>query len=69
MPQATPTWETVTADRDSSTYTDRLAVPGGWLYRCTKTLWGVAHPNIAISTTFVPDPSPRTDALSLVDND
>jgi hypothetical protein len=51
-------WEHITdwdhPDSSTATFTDRLPVPGGWIYR-TQMLQG-PHP---VAMVFVPDPRPR----------
>lgn len=44
-------WETVAVD-DGPVYTQRLRVPGGWLYRCFG-LW-LGHSGNLLSMCFVP---------------
>lgn len=48
-------WEKVTINSGSQTIekTDRLNIPGGWLYRTTVTTHGYA-PFVSVATTFVP---------------
>jgi len=56
-------WERLTdeqIDRDgyvpsSLGETDRLRVPGGWLYR--TRMWTNNDPHVSIGMTFVPDPA------------
>lgn len=72
-------WERVNTEHgrratEPTAYTDRLKVPGGWLYRCiVKTV--KAHSDVAnrpwqsqyeeeISLCFVPDPTPQEDNMT-----
>jgi hypothetical protein len=53
-----PAWESVTDAMTTPWYvrtTERLVVPGGWLYRTLIQDHGGSA--AAVSTTFVPDPS------------
>jgi hypothetical protein len=45
-------WELVNQRRDGD-YTERLQVPGGWLYRTSLLLGDVVAP--AVAMTFVPE--------------
>ena len=55
-------WERVNTEssrgpRQATAYTDRLKVPGGWLYRCAvRTLKAQNQYGEEISMCFVPDP-------------
>ena len=48
-----PKWEKVCGDRDE--YTQRLSVPGGWLYR-HRNLVQEGTPRLPDSMVFVPRP-------------
>jgi len=51
-----PLWEEA-ASAEEGDYTERLRVPGGWLYRCWMRTSGIGDDTaIALATTFVPDP-------------
>ena len=59
-PAAKPKWEHVTGDR-GYTWTERLKVPGGWLYRTTHqyAVESKHFPDTAcvMNTTFVAEPT------------
>jgi hypothetical protein len=54
-------WETVIERQDTSEYTDRLAVPGGWLYRTVLLPWSETQPPV-MAMCFVPA-RPQEDGL------
>jgi len=37
--------------------TERLAVPGGWLYKSTETILNQNGNAVAVATTYVPNPA------------
>lgn len=47
------TWEVV-RDEPNESHTDRLPVPGGWLYRTVIYGEGEYPASVAVSTAFVP---------------
>lgn len=51
-------WETVTEQPDS--YTERLKVPGGWLYKVRSTTWHQSPEHTTevhvVNLAFVPHP-------------
>lgn len=50
-PAPEPKWESLTSSTSGSEKTDRLAVPGGWIYRTRCEGMGAG-----VSTVFVPYP-------------
>jgi hypothetical protein len=63
-------WERVNTEHgrratEPTAYTDRLKVPGGWLYRCiVKTVKAQNQYGEEISLCFVPDPVEVSDELA-----
>lgn len=47
------TWETVTKEHSLKWYTERLRVPGGWLYR-SAALYDAEEGGNAMALCFVP---------------
>lgn len=46
-------WETIAVDDNGPVYTQRMLVPGGWLYRVIG-IWLQAHGGNMVSMCFVP---------------
>ncbi len=51
-----PSWEKIASAHDSTT--ERLAVPGGWIYKHQRVCLGMQQP--LPSLIFVADPSEQT---------
>ena len=54
-------WEPVTSDQLKGDYTERMKVPGGYVYRCV-----IESPSRAVAMCFVPDYAQIMDTVNRV---